>query len=271
MPDMVCPVTCYAILLHWIIQRICLPMRHINTCLHKLTAILIPALISVSCGGGSSGGTALPGSGQLSPLAGQAQPVTASDDFERASLGSNWAVIFPPFFDSQVRILDNSDLGMDTGSQGFFLVNWRGNRFGPDQFSEATIPEDATSGWIYMVYVRWRKSDSARYGFAYNGDPSQSTFGSWIFKYDGVPTSDTRVIASTSASVVPGPGDTLRIEVEGFTLRGYLNGGLVLSATDTANNRIADGEAGLAARWATGNQPTNIPSKVWESWRGGDL
>lgn len=246
-------------------------MRQIMFCLHKLAVIGFPVIFSVSCGGGSSSGTAPSNSGQSPSSINPPNPVTASDDFERAALGSNWTVVFPPFFDSQVRILDDSDLGMDTGAQGFFLVNWRGNRFGPDQFCEATIPIDATSGWVYMVYVRWRKSDSARYGFSYNNDPSQSTFGNWIFKYDGVPSSETRIIASAPATVVPGPGDTLRIEVEGYKLRGYLNGNLVLSATDTAKNRIADGEVGLAARWATGNQPTSIPSKVWESWQGGDL
>jgi len=196
----------------------------------------------------------------------------AFDDFERSELGPAWRVVFPPPpNDTQVQILDDSDLGMGPGPQGFFLVNWVGSSFAPDQFCEATIPLDAGPDWIYQVYVRWREDDAARYGFHYNGDPGQDTFGQWVFKYDGVPSPETRIIASTPATTIPGPGDTLRVEVEGFTLRGYLNGELVLEAEDTDPSRIAAGEVGLAARWATGNMGTPAPVKVYEAWAGGEL
>jgi hypothetical protein len=195
----------------------------------------------------------------------------AFDGFERPSLGSDWTVVFPGAPNDQVRILDSSDLGMGPGAQGFFLVNWTRRAFSADQFCEATLPTDATPGWIYMVHVRWRATDGARYGFAYNGDPGQSTYGSWIFKYDGVPTVQTRVFASTPATVTPQPGDTLRVEIVGYTLRGYLNGTLVLEATDTDASKISSGVPGLAARWATGNTSTNINIKVWESWSGGSM
>ena len=196
----------------------------------------------------------------------------ASDDFERGSLGPDWAIVYPPTPpNDQVRILDSSDLGMGPGPEGFFLVNWTRRAFSPDQFCEATIPTDVTPGWAHMVYVRWRASDRARYGFVYDNDPDQPNFGDWIFKYDGVPGPETRIIASAPAAVTPQPGDTLRVEVVGYTLRGYLNGTLVLEATDADPTMIADGVPGLAARWATGNQPTTVAAKVWESWSGGSL
>lgn len=194
---------------------------------------------------------------------------SACDDFERAQLGANWATRYDP--DSQVAILDSSDLGMEAGGFGFFLINWTADDFGPDQYCEATIPLDATPGWVYMVYVRWRASDAARYGFAYNGDMGQASYDNWIFKYDGVPSNETRVFAQAPAAAPVQPGDTIRVEVEGYTLRGYHNGNLVLMATDTDSTKIADGETGLAARWATGNQGTLMPAKVWESWAGGEL
>lgn len=199
--------------------------------------------------------------------------VAMQDDFERSELGPNWAVIFPPPpNDDQVQIIDDSDLGMGPGPQGFFLVNWRGSEFTPDQFCEATIPEDVTDGWAHQVYVRWREDDGARYGFGYNNDPGQTQFGNWYFKYDGVPSAETRVFATADAGgVTPQPGDTIRVEVEGYTLRGYFNGDLVLEATDEDPSKIAAGEVGLAARWATGNQSTDVSAKVWESWSGGDL
>ena len=195
-----------------------------------------------------------------------------SDDFERAELGPSWVVVFPPPpDDDQVAIVDDSDLGMLPGPQGFFLVNWRGTGFATDQFCEATIPEGVDEGWIHQVYVRWREEDGARYGFGYGGDADQEVFESWYFKYDGVPTAQTRYIASAPSDQPPTPGTTLRIEIEGFTLRGYVDGELVLEATDTDPSRIEDGEVGLGARWAAGNQSTAAAVKVFESWSGGSL
>ena len=194
----------------------------------------------------------------------------AFDDFERTTIGPDWTSIFTPAT-PQVKIIGSSDLGMGAGPQGFFLMNWTKRAFLPDQFCEATIPTDVAPGWAHQVYVRWRASDNARYGFHYNSDPRQPTFNSWAFKYDGVPSAQTRVIASAVATVTPQPGDTLRVEVVGFVLRGYLNGTLVLEATDTDPSRISSGVTGLAARLSTGNTAITADAKVWESWRGGSL
>ena len=198
-------------------------------------------------------------------------PDAVFDDFERAELGGDWAVVFPPAPNDQVAIIDDSDLGMLPGPQGFFLVNWRATVFAADQYCEASIPTDVTDGWAHQVYVRWRESDGARYGFGYNNDPGQEFFGSWYFKYDGVPSEQTRVFATAPGDAPPAPGDDLRVEVEGFTLRGYHNGVLVLEATDDDPSRIDEGEVGLAARWATGNQNTGSAAKVWEDWGAGSL
>ena len=194
-----------------------------------------------------------------------------TDDFERATLGPNWEVVYPPAPNDQVRIINNSDLGMGPGPQGFFLVNRILPVFAADQFCEATIPTAVTAGWAHQVYVRWRASDRARYGFGYDNDPNQAQFGSWYFKYDGVPGPQTRYFATTPATVTPVPGDTLRVEIRGYTLRGYLNGTKVLEATDTDATKIANGVPGLAARWANGNTQTTTAVTVWESWAGGSL
>lgn len=196
-----------------------------------------------------------------------------TDDFERSALGNNWMIVFPPPPNDQVRIIGDSDLGMGPGTQGFFLATRINPTFSADQFCEATIPTDVTSGWAHQVYVRWRATDKARYGFGYDNDPNQAQYGSWYFKYDGVPSAQTRYFATTPASptFLPGPGDTLRVEIRGYTLRGYLNGTKVLEATDTDASKIADGPPGLAARWANGNTQTSTNVKVWESWAGGSL
>lgn len=188
------------------------------------------------------------------------------DDFERVRLGADWDVVFPQGGD-QVRIIDESDLGLGPGPQGFFIVRWQAETFSDDQFAEAEIPLDPTPGWVNQVFVRWGP-DLARYAFHYNADPGQKGFGNWEFKFDGVAGPQTRIIASALADVTPGPGDILRVEVEGSTLRGYLNGELMLEAADDA---LTSGSPGMAARWATGNMANQISARVWESWCGGSL
>jgi hypothetical protein len=228
----------------------------------------------IAGGGGTSGA---PGSGGKAGSGGTGgsdggMGQAVSDDFERATLGSKWEVVYPTGADkAQVQILANSDLGILKGNQAFFLIDWVGNTFSADQYCEATTAEDAPAGWAYMVYVRRRTSDGARYGFVYDNDPSQPNYGDWIFKYDGVPGPQTRVFASVKATTIPKPGDTLRVEIVGHTLKGYLNGGLVLQATDTDATKIANGRPGLAARLASGNASLGVDSKVWEAFAAGDL
>ncbi len=136
---------------------------------------------------------------------------SASDDFERAQLGPDWTVRFPvPDSDNQVQIIDSTSLGLGPGAQGFFLVNWAADAFAADQYCEANIATDTIAAWAHMVHVRWRSSDNARYGFAYNSDAGQATIGQWIFKYDGVPSAQTRIIAS-AVGAAPVPGDTIRL------------------------------------------------------------
>lgn len=229
----------------------------------------------VGTGGTGTGGIGTGGTGGVGTggTGGMGMQDTESDDFEAQMLSANWEVIFPPPPNTQVQIIGDSDLGMGPGPQGFFLVNWIGSSFADDQFCEATIPLDVNVDWIHQVYVRWRQSDKARYGFGYAGDPNQAVFGNWIFKYDGVPGPQTRIVAQVLADVVtpPVPGDTLRVEIEGYELRGYKNGMLVMTATDTDPSKIAGGRVGLAARWANGNTSTGVDVKVWESWSGGSL
>ena len=242
---------------------------------NALSGILSGAAILAACGN-SSGSQDVDAQADVALPIIDASPDAAptdrtADDFERPTLGPNWTVVYPPPPNDQVRVVANSDVGMGPGPQGFFLINRTSPVFSADQFSEATIPTDVTAGWAHQVYVRWRASDRARYGFGYDSDPNQAQFGLWYFKYDGLPTAQTRYFATSPATITPQPGDTLRVEVRGYTLRGYLNGTKVLEGTDLDASKIADGVPGLAARWANGNTQTTTTVKVWESWAGGSL
>jgi hypothetical protein len=191
------------------------------------------------------------------------------DDFERSALGSNWRVLAGG---ASTDIINNSDLGLIDNSARFGLVSWSATAFTADQFSEAVISPDKNVEMLTQVFVRWRQGDLARYAFHYAGDPRQEdVFGRWEIKYDGVPTPQTRTLAMSELVPPPAPGDTLRIEVAGFTIKGFHNGIEVIFATDTDASKISSGEPGVAYRWATDLVAGVYPAPVWESWTAGSL
>jgi hypothetical protein len=191
----------------------------------------------------------------------------AYDDFERATLGSNWTITTGPSV--VIGIVNNSDLGAISGppnTGGGSGCEWHPNIFGEAQFSEAGISVDRPDSMLLQVYVRHRVSDNARYGFHWNN----AFGGRWEIKYDGVPTASTRILASLNASP-PLPGDTIRIESSGKTISGYLNGTLMISAQDTFPSAIlTTGRCGLVFRYTTTFTNT-FPVSVAGWWHGGDL
>lgn len=185
-----------------------------------------------------------------------------SDDFERPTLGSNWTVLFGG---SGVGTINNSDLGLTSSPTLFGLVEWHHVVFASDQFSEAIISTNKADSILTQVFVRRRASDKARYGFHWN-----DRGGQWEIKYDGVPTAQTRILASMQGAM-PLPGDTLRIEIQGMTITGYHNGIATLTATDTSPDAIVGvGQPGMAFRFTIGFSPV-YPAPVFESWGAGDL
>ena len=184
----------------------------------------------------------------------------ATDDFERAALGSNWQLNL-----GSGGIINNSDLGILSGS--ISINSWVGSTFSNNQFSQAQISTNASSEMQKQIFVRRRSSDSARYAFHYNIESSPLR---WEIKYDGVPTAQTKLLATNSTAPAPVPGDTLRLEAEGDTLRGYHNGNLVLSATDSSAEKITAGPPGLTFR-LIGNANVAQPEPVFESWSGGSI
>ncbi len=190
-----------------------------------------------------------------------------SDNFERQSLGSSWTVNF-----GNVGIVNQSDVGL-TALSGAGIVSWVGSTLNADQFSEATISPNKVSSMLTQVFVRRRSSDSARYAFHYDADPNDGLVDEWQLKYDGVPTAQVRILASNNTVSGPQNGDVLRLEVRATNpveLKGYRNGALVLSATDSAASSISNGTPGLTMRLGVGTT-TTYPTAVFENWSGGSL
>lgn len=182
---------------------------------------------------------------------------SATDDFERSTLGSDWNN-----FTGNAGIVNNSDLGILFGNMAG--IEWNATTSGGYQFSEALLSLDKFANVLTQVFVRRRASDRARYAFHWN---PEKTPAQWEIKFDGVPTESTRILASSTASG-PDAGDTIRIEVSGTTLKGYHNGVEIITATDTAPNAIADGKPGVVAR-PRRDTTISYPAPVFESWAGG--
>jgi len=199
--------------------------------------------------------------------------LSVSDDFERASLGANWTVRYPTGGDAaQVTIVGSSDLGMLNGAQAFQIVERTAEILKPDQWVEGVIStEGDVVNWARQIFVRRNNATLARYAFHYDNDPGQPEFGLWCLKYDGVAAQNTRVFATSVPLQTPVAGDRLTLEIIDYTLRGYLNGVLVIQGTDTDSSKIAAGAPGLVARLAVGNGTNPATEKLWESFAAGDM
>ena len=191
----------------------------------------------------------------------------AFDDFERTTgLGHNWTVYAGG---SSVGIVNGSDIGLVNGPSLIGISGWTASIFSADQYSEAQISSNSIDSVLKQVFVRRRSSDLARYAFHWNN----ALGGRYELKYDGVPTSQVRILVFAAAPP-PTPGDTLRIEIQGMTMKGYLNGDLLLTTTDTAftssNPITTTGPPGVTYRFTVGF-PAVYPTSVFEWWRGSSL
>jgi hypothetical protein len=188
--------------------------------------------------------------------------LAAFDDFERAELGGNWGVP-----NNRVVIVNNRALGLP--EMGLGLVEWTRDTFAADQFSEIEISAGVVSSMLEEVFVRRRASDGARYGFGWNSGRRVGVPNSFFIKYDGVSGPLTRMMIEVPGPK-PQPGDTLRIEIRGYTISGFVNGIRVISITDTESNRIDSGRPGVV--FSLGADATaTYPTPVVESWAGGKL
>lgn len=191
---------------------------------------------------------------------GKPQGVTSlvSDDFERAALGPNWNVHV-----GNPGIVSGSDLGLLSGA--IAILSWAAP-LPADQFSQAEIAADIDPQMQRQVFVRRRASDGARYALHYNLRRGEE---GWEIKYDGVPTPQTKLLATAATPSRPVAGDVIRVEAEGNSIRGYKNGRLVLQATDTSTQKLTAGTPGMAFPFVPG--PVPRPSPVFETWTGGEL
>ncbi len=189
---------------------------------------------------------------------GPAGPDQAFDRFERQSLGGNWTV-----YNGDVGIIHERDLGClskDAPMRGLGIVAWCGTEFAADQFSEAVISPEVDANAVLQVFVRRSTHDGRRYGFYWIPDGG----GRWEIKRDG---GTEAVVLAVAPSPSPAPGDTLRLEAAGDSIKGFHNGTEVVQAVDSALRepgqagvvlnvaRVERFEAPMASRWTGGSLP----------------
>lgn len=196
---------------------------------------------------------------------------SVSDNFERTSLGGNWTKILGT---AGFDIVNSSDMGPTASTTTIHGATWTANpAIGVDQYAEATVSSDRSADMACQVCVRRRSSDLARYAWYYDNETGSPSPG-WNIKYDGVPAEQTRIVAVDNTLSAMVNGDRLRLEVRGtgasVELRGFRNGLLYVTATDTASDRIVTaGPPGLVFRAQNG---ATVPaSGVFEDFAAGTL
>lgn len=180
---------------------------------------------------------------------------SATDDFNRASLGGNWTQR-RTFFGNVTIITSTyasgaaSGLGVQATYPTATSINDQyvsadvvglGSIFGTSVGVVARMSGQDTSGTDTRTFYYLVATDTAT---------TDLVLGKCV---NGTETA----LATVTTPVVD--GNTLRLEVEGTTLRAYLNG--VLKATQT-DATISTGEVGLTA-------PSN--NIGMDNWAGGDL
>jgi len=138
-----------------------------------------------------------------------------ADNFERSTLGNNWTVRT-----GSVSIVNSSD--MKGGSSNHNLATFTAASFDNDQWAEITIAS-MTAGDETHVCVRVPSTGNVDgYCLATDG-----TFFE-IWEMNNLAWGGQKATSATN----PVAGDTIRIEAEGTTLRGYLNGQLMMTGSD---------------------------------------
>ena len=184
---------------------------------------------------------------------------TASDDFNRPDgpLGPNWSGS-SVCCRSVIPVIRANRAGTNDVSTTNRTARYTGIAWGPAHSSQITLAP--TIFGIAAAIVRMQTTDSFYAGGFDNGDFNNSggTYRCRIFKYTyGVPSS-----LQLDNTCVVNPGDTLKLEAQGTTLRFYLNGILKLTATDTS---YTSGAPGFIFNY---NQ---ADASVVDNWVGTDL
>ena len=166
----------------------------------------------------------------------------AYDDFDRAALPDNLGTGWLDQRGAGLGVLNNqaySAAGVRSS------LSTTGNLPG-DQWAEVTIAAPGTAGGARGVGLVVRGSGTSGSGTENGYYFEVLTDGSNSYRiYKVIGNTETTIRGATALPETVTAGDVMRFEVEGTTLRAYLNDGLLTTETDLS---IATGRAGLLVR-----------------------
>lgn len=181
------------------------------------------------------------------------------DTFTRANsgtLGSNWTVLSDATDTQTLGITSNSARPQVTGGRAASF--WNASNFQPDQYSQVIANGSATTTNTHLDIVAVRMSAGGNYyGFQWNLNASSNNVT--LFKV----VSGTFTALGSPTTLTPALGSLMRLEVIGTKLFAYMNGTLVLTATDAA---LSSGAPGIS-----GFMTASSPTAFMTSWEGGSL
>lgn len=186
----------------------------------------------------------------------------ASDNFDRADAAGLGALWPAPTGCQSLNIKGNravnSTVATLPGGNHYIGSIWTGTTPSADMYSQATVRVLTNLSWV-GVSARQLATDRTAYYFGAN--PLDFAGGNARVLWKEV--SSARTLLNTEAINIA-VDDVLRIEVEGSTIRGFVNGVLRLTATDFA---IAFGFPGVVAR----KNSAAIDTPSFDDWSAGDF
>ena len=164
-----------------------------------------------------------------------------SDNFNRASLGSNWTVM------RGVVSMPGSVAAMADSLANHSTAWWNADTFSADQFAEIVISNVGFDGYM-GVAVRCDTGGAITL-YGYHG----SQFEQSLFKF----VAGTYTLLGNDGVNVFANGDVIRLEIQGTSLVAKQNGVTRFSVTDSS---IASGAAGIQGYTSTAGTNTSADS-----------
>lgn len=147
------------------------------------------------------------------------------DDFNRASLGAGWTLLF-----GTLSISSNQLAGQSGGAIGYYNVA----QYGADCENYCTLPATPGTGGTTYLYARLKDMNIATVD-GYSLTIVFSDSGNETIRLERIDNGAATVLATTTDYGVP-DGSRIGLEIIGSTIKGYLDTGSgwseILSASD---------------------------------------